>query len=126
MDLIDRNLIGDMVDAHGNVHYEDIMQLPSAQTERDDDLVSRSYLLAEYDRRHKGTSGGARKIIAEAPSAQTDIRSIIKDMAVGEKYLSQWYQNSVMDDSPYWTDEHIKEVLYDFYLIPKQEDEYEQ
>ena len=32
-DLIDRNLIGDMVDAQGNVHYEDIMALPSAQPE---------------------------------------------------------------------------------------------
>lgn len=30
-DLIDRNLIGDMADAHGNVHYEDIMALPSEQ-----------------------------------------------------------------------------------------------
>lgn len=31
MDLIDRTLIGELVDAHGNVHYEDIMKLPSAQ-----------------------------------------------------------------------------------------------
>lgn len=29
MDLIDRNLIGDMVDSNGNVHYEDIMGIPS-------------------------------------------------------------------------------------------------
>lgn len=27
-DLIDRNLIGDMVDAYGNVQYEDIKALP--------------------------------------------------------------------------------------------------
>ena len=31
------------------------------------DLVSRSYLLAEYDRQHQGPPGGARKIIEEAP-----------------------------------------------------------
>ena len=29
MDLINRNLIGELVDAHGNVHYEDIAELPS-------------------------------------------------------------------------------------------------
>lgn len=29
MDLIDRNIIGDLVDANGNVHYEDIMNIPS-------------------------------------------------------------------------------------------------
>lgn len=29
MDLVDRNLIGSLVDAHGNVHYEDIKNLPS-------------------------------------------------------------------------------------------------
>ena len=34
------------------------------------DLVSRSYLLAEYDRRHQGLPGGARQIIEEAPSAE--------------------------------------------------------
>ena len=33
-DWIDRNLIGDLVDSHGNVHYEDIKNLPSAQSER--------------------------------------------------------------------------------------------
>lgn len=31
------------------------------------DLVSRQYLLAEYDRQHEGPPGGARKIIEEAP-----------------------------------------------------------
>ena len=31
MDPIDRNLIGDLVDAHGNVHYEDIMNIPSLE-----------------------------------------------------------------------------------------------
>lgn len=29
MDLVDRNLIGGLVDVHGNVHYEDIKNLPS-------------------------------------------------------------------------------------------------
>ena len=33
-----------------------------------DDLISRAYVLAEYDRQHKGPPGGARKIIEEAPA----------------------------------------------------------
>ena len=37
--------------------------------EKMDDLISRTWLLAEYDKRHKGPPGGARKLIEEAPSA---------------------------------------------------------
>lgn len=32
------------------------------------DMISRSALLAEYDRVHVGEPGGARKLIAEAPA----------------------------------------------------------
>ena len=35
-----------------------------------EDLVSSSYLLAEYERQHEGPPDGARKIIEEAPSVQ--------------------------------------------------------
>ena len=37
-----------------------------------DDTISRTWLLAEYDKRHKGPPGGARKLIEEAPSAQPE------------------------------------------------------
>ena len=36
-----------------------------------EDLISRVYVLAEYDRQHKGPPGGARKIITEAPAVET-------------------------------------------------------
>lgn len=32
------------------------------------DLISREYVLSEYDRQHKGPPGGARKIMEEAPA----------------------------------------------------------
>ena len=32
------------------------------------DLVDRDELLAEYDRQHKGTAGGARRIMEDAPT----------------------------------------------------------
>ena len=34
-----------------------------------DDLISRSALLAAYDKAHKGPPGGARKLIENAPDA---------------------------------------------------------
>jgi hypothetical protein len=32
------------------------------------DLISRDYVLSEYDRQHNGPPGGARKIMEEAPA----------------------------------------------------------
>ena len=32
------------------------------------DLISRAYVLAEYDRQHQGQPGGARKIMEDAPA----------------------------------------------------------
>ena len=32
------------------------------------DLISRSALIAEYDRVHKGAAGGARKLMEDAPA----------------------------------------------------------
>lgn len=49
-----------------------------------------------------------------------DINKFIEENAVNEGFLSDWYQVSVMDDPPVWTDEHIAEVCEDFYLIPKE------
>ena len=36
--------------------------------ERNDDLISRSALIAEYDRVHVGAPGGARKLMQDAPA----------------------------------------------------------
>ena len=34
--------------------------------------------------------------------------------------LEDWYINSVMpNDTPVWTEEHLEELLNDFYVIPK-------
>ncbi len=39
---------------------------------KSEDAVSRSWLLTEYDKRHKGAPGGARKLIEEAPSVHPE------------------------------------------------------
>lgn len=38
-------------------------------------------------------------------------------------YISDWYQASVFDDPPVWTDEHIDELYKDFLLIPRTDGE---
>ena len=50
-----------------------------------------------------------------------EIKNFIKENAVDEGYLQDWYINSVDNtDTPVWTDEHIAEVFGDFYMIPKE------
>lgn len=43
-----------------------------------------------------------------------------KKYCMSYKELTDWYINSVSsDDTPVWTEEHIEELLNDFYVIPK-------
>jgi hypothetical protein len=58
------------------------------RTETHGDLVSRSYLLSEYDRQHKGPAGGARKIIEEAPSAEPE-KVCIANITLSEKQIRE-------------------------------------
>ena len=67
-----------------------------------DDLISRSWLLSEYDKRHKGPPGGARKLIEEAPSAQSDMVRC-KDCKHWIPYdwmFSEVWQSQNIDDYP--------------------------
>lgn len=52
---------------------------------------------------------------------ETRLKADIADKSVDEGYLNDWYISSVTDDDPKWTEAHIKELVNDFYLIPKQE-----
>ena len=49
-----------------------------------------------------------------------NIKDFVKENSVHEGFLQDWYQASVTEDPPVWTDEHISEVVRDFYLIPKE------
>lgn len=58
------------------------------------DLISRSALIAEYDRVHKGPAGGARKLMEDAPDAESkyawhDLRKNPEDLPkdVGNSYV---------------------------------------
>lgn len=41
------------------------------------------------------------------------------DAAYDQGTLTDWYISSVGSEPPVWTDEHIEELLNDFYVIPK-------
>ena len=50
-----------------------------------------------------------------------EVVKFIDDNSVDEGFLQDWYQNSVLEtDTPVWTDEHIAEMVVDFYLIPRE------
>ena len=51
----------------------------------------------------------------------SELEKILKEMAVDEGYLTDWYINSTDDSDPVWTEEHIEELVGDFILIPKSE-----
>ena len=45
----------------------------------------------------------------------------LQGVPVDYKYLFDWYIQSVDAHKPVWTEEHLKELYKDFYLIPKSE-----
>lgn len=53
------------------------------------DLISRQYLLDEYDRQHQGPPGGARKIIEKAPTIESGPRWIpVTERSPDEDYCT--------------------------------------
>ena len=64
------------------------------------DLISRAYVLAEYDRQHKGPPGGARKIMEEAPAVDAVPVVMCKDCKYAHmtydgmcKYCDFWQED---------------------------------
>lgn len=48
------------------------------------DLISRAWVLAEYDRQHQGPPGGARKIMETAPAV--DAATVVHGRWLGKRY----------------------------------------
>lgn len=60
-----------------------------------DDYISRQWLLDEYDKRHKGPPGGARKIIEEAPAA--DVQPVVYGHMIGKEEAEKIYEEDYSD-----------------------------
>lgn len=43
----------------------------------------------------------------------------LENNCADEGLLQDWYQSSVDKSNPVWTDEHISELMNDFYVVPK-------
>ena len=43
----------------------------------------------------------------------------LENNCADEGFLQDWYQSSVDKSNPVWTDEHISELMNDFYVVPK-------
>jgi hypothetical protein len=65
-------ILEDAKDKNSDVPMRLVRQALEKLPEPCEDAVSRQWLLDEYDKRHKGTAGGARKIIEEAPSVHSE------------------------------------------------------
>lgn len=75
-------------------------------------------VLASYSEQHLTQEEIAAKL-------EKDMPALLKELSVNFSYLSDWYRASLIDQTepPIWTDGHFEEVINDFYLIPKQDDE---
>lgn len=60
------------------------------------------------------------KLIKTDTSEKHKARDFVTENSVDKGFLQDWYQASVLDNPPVWTDEYITEIVGDFYLIPKE------
>ncbi len=58
---------------------------------------------------------------AGATRAANRIKQLPSAEPVDYGYLADWFINSVGNEEPVWTEEHIDELINDFYIIPKIE-----
>ena len=93
---------------------------------KNDDLISRSALIAEYDRVHVGAPGGARKLMQDAPAV--DAVEVVHGRWIKRVFQSDGYEHHVCSvcgaPAPFWT---FNDCDYDedfngewIYLGPRQ------
>ena len=77
-----------------------------------DDLISRAWLLAEYDKRHKGPPGGARKLIEEAPSAHgTNLAEVGTDLISRQAAIDDiWTVSPLARLDRKWVDRWLRQL----------------
>lgn len=51
-----------------------------------------------------------------------ELENLPSAKVVDSGYLCDWFINSVGDEEPVWTEEHIDELINDFYIVPKIEE----
>lgn len=55
----------------------------------------------------------------EKEKKDMNFKDWLENNCADEGFLQDWYQSSVDKSNPVWTDEHISELMNDFYVVPK-------
>ena len=72
-------------------------------------------------KRYRGLEEQGRLLVLPCKVGKYEKRLVDLEKAMDERTLYDWYITSVSpDDKPVWTECHIKELLNDFYVIPKE------
>ena len=65
-----------------------------------------------------------RVMVARNMERLEDHRKFLEEESHDEGELAEWYITSVsQDDPPVWTEAHLRELVQDYWLIPKPMDE---
>ena len=71
-------------------------------------------------KRYRDLEEQGRLLVLSCKVGKYEKRLVDLEKAMDESTLYDWYVTSVVQkDTPVWTEEHIEELLNDFYVIPK-------
>lgn len=71
-------------------------------------------------KRYRDLEEQGRLLVLPCGAGKDEKRLVDLEKAMDKSTLCDWYITSVSPkDEPVWTDRHIKELLNDFYVIPK-------
>lgn len=72
-------------------------------------------------KRYRDLEEQGRLLVLSCKVGKYEKRLVDLEKAMDESTLYDWYVTSVVQkDTPVWTEEHIEELLNDFYVIPKE------
>ena len=72
-------------------------------------------------KRYRDLEEQGRLLVLPCKVGKYEKRLVDLEKAMDESTLYDWYVTSVVQkDTPVWTEEHIEELLNDFYVIPKE------
>ena len=72
-------------------------------------------------KRYRDLEEQGRLLVLPCKVGKYEKRLVDLEKAMDESTLYDWYVTSVKQkDTPVWTEEHIEELLNDFYVIPKE------
>lgn len=121
-------LYSEFLDAEKNGGFDENTELGKIKTEYEKDFGANTVVMTQIELTHtiadrwlKSCFESENDKIFNFQLSNEFAKKFIKENAVDEGFLQDWYQSSVSKtDTPVWTDEHIAEMVGDFYLIPRE------